>query len=175
MQGLKKYSPWIVSLILAALWALLGSGTPDPGAPQEPVFVTVRDTVRDTIPTEVRVRDRVVVVQRDTLDREPLVVALEREAIERLRFERDSLNVEILRFGETRADIDTTITIALGDSSSVTLDVRVSHEVERGYTTLALRVVEAVLTQVAECPGNTWSWITAAGAAIAAVLAVIIK
>ncbi|MCZ7556790.1 MAG: hypothetical protein M5R41_10365 [Bacteroidia bacterium] len=175
MQSLKKILPWAITLILAALWAWLGSGSPEPGAPAEPMFVTVRDTVRDTVWNEARVPARVVIVRRDTVERDPGAMALDGEALRRLIIERDSLNFEILRLGETRADIDTTITIALGDSSSITLEVRVSHEIERGYTTLALRVAEAVLTQTAVCPSNTWSWITAAGAAIAAVLAVIIK
>jgi hypothetical protein len=175
MSKLKQYSPWFVSLLLAALCALLGFGSPDPAAPSEPTIVTVRDTVRDTVWSEVRVPVRYAVIVRDTMDRDPALIAGDGEALRGLAAERDSLNREILRFGETLADIDTTITIPIGDSSHVTLEARIEHEVERGYTTLALRVKEAVLSLAAECPGNTWGWISAAGAAIAAVLAVIIK
>lgn len=175
MQSVKKILPWAITLILAALWAWLGSGSPDPASPPDPVIVTVRDTVRDTVWQEVRVPVRYTVTVRDAVDRDPALIVEDGEALRVLAAERDSLNQEILRFGETRADIDTTITLPIGDSSHVTLEARIAHEVERGYTTLALRVKEAVLSLAAECPGTTWGWITAAGAAIAAVLAVIIK
>jgi hypothetical protein len=171
-QVLRKYLPWALVLLLAGLSAYYGIGTPDV-PPAEPVTITVRDTVHDTTVVIVQVRDRVTHVVRDTIT---LTEDDARAEIARLDAERDSLNREILRIGETRADLDTTLTLALGDSSRVTVRASVAHENERGLTTLSLAVVEAVLAMQAECPSpSPWGWITAAGGALAAVLAAIFK
>lgn len=172
--ALKKYLPWAVAIILAMLSAYLGTQTPD--VPRsEPVFVTVRDTafLRDTV--TLRIRDRVTVVVNDSVRSAP--DSLQAVAgLERLRAERDSLNREILRLGETRADIDTMITLPIGDSSHVEIRACAMHEIERGYTTISLILVKAVLVAVAECPDTApWGWITSAATAVAAVLAVVLK
>jgi hypothetical protein len=172
MTALRKYLPWALVLVLAGLSAYLGTGTPEL-PPATPVTLTVRDTVRDTTTLVIRVPDRVIRIVRDTLT---LSDEDARAELARLEAERDSLNGEILRIGETRADLDTTLTLALGDSSQVTVRAQVAHENERGLTTLSLAVVEAVLAMQAECPSpSPWGWITAAGGALAAVLAAILK
>lgn len=169
---LGKYLPWVLVLILATLTTYFGIGTPD-AAPAVPIKVTVRDTVRDTLTQVVRVPVQVVRLVRDTTERTPEAALAE---IDRLDAERDSLNREILRYGATRADFDSTLTLAIGDSSRVTVRAQVSHEIEEGNFILSLTVVEAVLAVVAECPGETpWGWITAAGAGLAAVLSAILK
>ena len=169
---LVKYLPWALVLMLAVLSAYFGIGTPEI-PPAAPVTITARDTVHDTTTIIVRVPDRLTRIVRDTVT---LSADDARAELARLESERDSLNREILRIGETRADLDTTMTLALGDSSHVTVRARVSHENERGLTSLSLAVVEAVLAVQAECPASSpWGWITAAGGALATVLAVILK
>lgn len=173
MQGLAKFAPWIISIILGVLCVVLGTGTPGLPTPA-PVTVVARDTLRDTVWNERRVPVRVVVVVSDSAGA-PLDSARRAEALSALVLERDSLNREILRLGATRADVDTVFTLAIGDSSRVRIRVRSEHEVEQGFTTIRVLVEEAILAVATECPPGTVQWIVAAAGAVAAVLAAVIK
>ncbi len=171
MQGLAKYAPWIISLILGVLCVVLGTGTPGLPAPAT-VTVVARDTLRDTVWNTRRVPVRIIVTDSSGA---PLDSARRSGALLALVAERDSLNREILRLGATRADVDTVLTLAIGDSSRVRVRVRSEHEVEQGFTTIRVLVEEAILAVSAECPPGTVQWIVAAAGAVAAVLAAVIK
>lgn len=173
-QTLQKYLPWVVVILLGIVAAYFGIQQPDVMRPPAPEITTVRDTIltRDTVTVRQIVHRTVVLHDSLRADGSADDYA---SALDALIHERDSLNAEILALGETRADVDTVVTLALGDSSCVTLRTHVMHEVERGLTTITHEVLSAVLTVEAECTGTPlWMWITSATSAlIAALLAVI--
>lgn len=169
-QTLQKYLPWVVAILIALMAAYLGIQQPEGMRPPAPEIITVRDTIlaRDTV----TVRQ---IVHRTVVLHDTASAAADTSRLAALVRERDSLNAEILALGETRADVDTTITLALGDSSHVTLRTRAMHEVERGFITITHEVLSAVLAVQGECTGTPlWMWITSATAALVAALVAVI-
>jgi hypothetical protein len=167
VSALKKYSPWIITL-LAVLALFLTKGTgPQGSSTIRTKIVVQRDTLRDTVTITGQGSLRVIYRTAQA--------AADSSSIAQSIQDRDSISADLSRSIITVRDIDTCVTIPIKDSSRITLRVTGFWELETGRYELGFSIEDIQI--YAECPstGDIWRWVERAVTAAIIIIKLFVK
>lgn len=169
--NIRKYLPWGLTLLLAALAVWLGTRGVDTPPATTVEVVRIDTTVKSDTVRTVQVKTRVVFVTVDTMSAEDSLRLIAAQAA------KDSIENVMLQYGASIATLDTTSHLHAGDSLSVDVRTIVTYSIERRAYEMAQYIIDQAVQYTCNCPAgaSTWQWIERAAFTAAAIILKLIK